>query len=108
MFPNINPKNMQKMMKQMGIKTEEIEAEKVIIKGVKENIIIENPSITITEMQGKKVYSISGEEKIERKTNPEDIELIMSQTKVEKEKAEEVLKETNGDIAEAILKLKQQ
>ena len=70
MFPGMkgmDPRAMQRMMKQMGIKNEEMEAERVIIEGKSKKIIIENPSVNIVVMQGKKTYTIMGDEKEEEK-----------------------------------------
>jgi NACalpha-BTF3-like transcription factor len=52
------------------------------------------------------VFQVSGNVK-EQSTSDEDIRLVMEQTGIKDEKrVEQVLKETNGDIAEAIMKLK--
>ena len=40
MFPGINPKKIQEMMRSMGIKQEDIEASRVIIECEDKNIII--------------------------------------------------------------------
>ena len=52
MFGGMDPKKMQTMMKKMGIKTEEINADEVIIKGDK-NMVIKNPHVTVMEVQGQ-------------------------------------------------------
>jgi len=110
MFPGMggmNPKNMQKIMKQMGIKNEEIDAERVVIEGKTKRIVIENPSVTAIVMQGKKTYTIMGEETEEEKgISKEDIEIVAKQAAVDEKKAEAALKKNEGDIAEAILELK--
>ena len=109
MFPGkgIDPRQMQKMMKQMGIKSEEIEAERVIIEGKGKRIIIEEPNVTAIDMQGKKTYTVMGEERVEGMGIPkEDIEMVMKQAEVDAKKAEAALKKNDGDIAEAILELK--
>jgi len=109
MFPGmkgINPKQMQAMMKQLGIKSEEIPAEKVIIQLKDKKIVIDNPAVSSIDMQGKKTYTIMGEERIEEKENEEDLKMVMEQAKVSKEEAKKALKESDGDIAEAIMKLK--
>ncbi len=110
MFPglgNMDPKRMKTMLQQLGIKTEEISAEKVIIESKDKKIVIENPSITITKVQGKSVYTIMG--KATDQINPEipesDIALVAEQAKTTKQEALEALKETKGDIAEAIQKI---
>ena len=109
MFPGgMNPKQMQGMLKQFGIKSEEIDAKKVIIDLGEKNLVIENPQITIMNVQGKKIYTIQGEEKLEEKGySEEDLNMVAEQAKVSKEKALAALKKNKGDIAEAIMELKQ-
>lgn len=110
MFPGmkgLDPKAMQKMMKQFGIKSDEIEAERVIIEGKSKRIVIENPSVTAIDMQGRKTYTIMGEEKEEAKgISKEDIEMVVRQANVPEKKAEAALRKNEGDIAAAILELK--
>jgi nascent polypeptide-associated complex subunit alpha len=113
MFPGMggmNPKQMQALMKQMGIKSEELPAEKVEIYSKNKKILIENPQITVIDMKGQKTFTIMGEvkeEKGEEELPEEDIELIMEQAKVSRDKAEKALKSSNGDLAEALESLKQ-
>lgn len=110
MFPGmgrINPKQLQSMMRQMGIKNEELEAERVIFELKNKKLIIENPSVTVVEMQGQKTYTVMGEAKEESRGIPaEDIDMVALQAGVGREKAKKALEETNGDIAEAIMKFK--
>ncbi|MEM2918441.1 MAG: nascent polypeptide-associated complex protein [Candidatus Altiarchaeota archaeon] len=113
MFPRgINPRQMQQMMKKLGIKTEEINAESVVIHSSEKDIIIENPQVVKTVMQGQEIFQISGNVKEQTKNSEkvsiseEDIKIVMEQAKVSKEKAKEALEKTNGDIAEAIINLK--
>ncbi len=110
MFPGMkgmDPRAMQKIMKQMGIKNEEVDAERVIIEGKTKKIIIENASVTAINMQGKKTYTVMGDE-VEEETGPskEDIEMVVKQANVNEKKAEAALKKNEGDIAAAILELK--
>jgi nascent polypeptide-associated complex subunit alpha len=103
----LDPKAMQRMMRQMGIKNEEIDAERVVIEGRTKKIVIENPSVSVIEMQGKKTYTVMGEEKEEEKgVSREDIEMVMKQANVDDKKAEAALKKNEGDLAAAILELK--
>ena len=101
----IDPKKIQAMMKQMGIKNEEIPAERVIIKQEDKNIIIENPSVIKVIMQGQEQFQISGDISELEKSSEQDIKQVMEKTKTTKKQAEEALKEANGDLAEAILSL---
>lgn len=105
MIPNINPRQLQKAMQRMGVRQEEIEATEVIIKTKEKNLIIKNPTVTKVNMMGQESLQISGE--IEEEGIPEeDIKIVAEQAKVSEKEAEKALKESNGDIAEAILKLK--
>jgi nascent polypeptide-associated complex subunit alpha len=106
MFPNIDSKKMQAVMKQMGVSQEDIEALRVIIEKEDSKIIINNPSVTRIKMQGQESFQITGDiEEIENnRFSDEDINTVIEKTGCSKEKAEDVLKETN-DLAEAIFKL---
>ena len=107
MFGGVNPKQLQALMKQMGMKQDEIEAERVIIEGKERRIIIEPVNVQKITMQGQSSWQITGEEKEEGKEvsfSMEDVELVMEKTGRSREDVENVLKETK-DIAEAIVKL---
>lgn len=102
-MPNMNPKQMEKLMKQMGINSKEIEAKLVTIETNEGKIVIESPQVVEINMQGQKSFQISGSSRFEESMNEEDVQLIMEKTKCSREKAVEALKKTNGDIAEAIV-----
>ena len=103
----INPKQMQKMMKQMGIKSEEIDAKRVVFELEGRQLIIDEPNVTAINMQGQKTYTVIGEAREEKAGIPEeDIRMVMEQAKVDRKKAEGALRKNEGDIAEAILELK--
>jgi len=106
MFPGLDPKKMQAVMKQMGIAQEEIDAKRVIIECEDKNIIISNPSVTKIKMQGQTNFQISGdvsEQEIE--DSNEDIKTIIEKTNCSEEDARKALKDADGDLAEAILSL---
>jgi nascent polypeptide-associated complex subunit alpha len=105
MFPNLNPKKMQAVMKQLGMNQEDIPASRVVIEKHDNNkIIIQNPSVTKIKIQGQESFQITGEVEEPEKFSEDDIEVVMEKTKCNKEQAKKVLEET-GDLAEAILKL---
>ncbi len=108
MFPNINPRQMQKAMKRMGIKQEEIEATEVIIKTSDKELIIRNPHVAKVNMMGQESFQISGdvEERELKIYNEDDIKTVIDQAGCSEEEAKKALDETKGDLAEAILKLK--
>lgn len=111
MFPGlggINPKQMQAMMRQMGIDQQEIDADEVTIKksdGSK--IVIENPSIQKITMKGQSSFQISGEIKEEpaEAFSQADIDLVAEKSGKSKDEAKKALEENQGDIAQAILNL---
>ena len=107
MFGGINPSQIQGMMKKMGIKQEEIDALRVIIEKVDGNkIIIDNPSVSKINMQGNDSWQITGEAREESGgINDDDIKTVMEKTSCSKLEAENALKASNGDIAEAIIGL---
>jgi len=106
---NIDPKQMKKMMEQMGIKTTEIDAKRVIIEKENERIILEQPSVVQIEGKGERSFQIAAKEiRTEALISTEDIELVMKQTGVSEEDAAEALNAADGDVAGAILKLKKE
>lgn len=110
MFPGMNPRQMQQAMRKLGVKQEEIEATEVIIKTPDKDLIIENPQVTKVNMMGQETIQIIGdiierERKLE--ISEDDIKTVAEQTGVSEEEAKKAIEETNGDLAEAILKLKQ-
>lgn len=110
MFPNVDPRQLKQMMKQMGMSQEDIQASRVIIECDDKNIIIENPSIQKVNMKGNVNFQISGDieeenKQIEIDIKEEDINMVCEKTSCSKEKAKKVLEETKGDIAQAIIDL---
>ena len=124
MFPKMDPRQMASLMRQMGIKNEEIPASRVVIETSSgKKIIIDSPSVVAIDMQGQKSYQVSGSAReIESKVSSEeqfevaddapqdtgkmaesDISLVAEQAKVGREEARRALEATSGDIASAIM-----
>ena len=110
MIPGINPKKMQQMMKQMGIQQKEINAKQVIIKCADKDLIFNNPEVSMINMMGQNTFQVIGEyeEKPISSYNDDDIKTVIEETNCSKETAIKALEKTNGDIAEAILHIKDQ
>ena len=105
MIPGINPKQMQAMMKQLGMSQTEIPSSRVIIE--KEDggkLVIRNPSVVKIKMQGQETFQISGDISEESGFSEDDLKVVMEKTNCSEKEAKEALEET-GDLAEAILKL---
>jgi len=112
MFPGLNPKKMQAVMKQIGISQQEIPAKRVIIEKNNGNIIIENPSVLKINMQGQTNFQISGEVSEEANSREdkennieEDIKTIMQKVGCIEQEAKIAYEKANGDLTEAILSL---
>jgi len=110
----MNPKQlkqMQRAMKQMGMDMKDVKGvSEVIIKFKNKELLIKNPKVNLMDFMGQQTYQITGKAKereieVELEIPDDDIELVSAQTGVSKEKALETLKETQGDLAEAIMRL---
>lgn len=108
MMPNMDPKQMARMMKQMGINTVEVAAVRVIIETADEKIIVEPAQVTRISMQGQDSFQISGTVRTEQSMNEDDVELVMEKAGCTREQAVEALTKSGGDIAEAIISLEQE
>ncbi len=118
MFPGLNPKKMQAVMKQMGMSQTEIDANRVIIECDDKKIIIENPSVMKVNMQGQENFQISGDvseieadeettpkEEPEEDNSEEDVKTLIEKTNCTEEEAQKALNEAEGDLTEAMLTL---
>lgn len=124
-------RQMRRKMAQQGIDMEPIDATRVIIEGVDKSLVIEQPEVIRMKQAGQEIFQVIGqaeevspdaisiesddtstelefdEESVAKPTITEnDIMLVATQANVDKNEAESVLKECNGDIAKAILFLK--
>jgi len=112
MHRRISPREARRMMQRMGLSMDAIpDVEQVVIKTGSKEITIEEPEVAIMEMQGQKIFQITGgkisEKTAERKlTIPEeDARLVADQTGKSLEEARKALEECGGDLAKAILLL---
>ncbi len=106
----MNPKQMKKMMKQMGIEMEELDAEEVIIRTSDEELIFRNPNVSKISARGVETFQIIGEYEVIKRApqiSEEDVKLIMEQANVDEETARKALEEAGGDLAEALMKLQE-
>jgi nascent polypeptide-associated complex subunit alpha len=129
MFPGmggrgINPKQIEKQMRAMGINVEEIEdVKQVIIRTATREIVFNDAQVTMMDARGMKSYQVVGtpEERpvqqapigAQAPEGPQapveipdsDVTLVASQAGVSKDLARKALEEAKGDLAEAIVKL---
>ncbi len=103
----INPKQIEKAMKRMGMQAEQIEAEEVVIRTAEKDIVISNPQVTKMNAMGQESFQVAGdiEERGKDKFIEDDVKMVMEKAGVSEAEARKALEE-EGDIASAILKLK--
>jgi nascent polypeptide-associated complex subunit alpha len=111
MIPGMNPREMQKAMKRLGIKQEEIDADEVIIRTPDKELIIISPQVSKVNMMGQETFQIMGQvEERPISSEPEigkdDIAMVIEQTGASEEKAREAIERNDGDLAKAIMELK--
>jgi nascent polypeptide-associated complex subunit alpha len=113
MMPGMNPRQMQQMMRQMGIQQVDVPATQVIIITPEKRIIIDRPQVAKVNAMGQQTWQVTGPAREEAlDTTPEidedDIQTVMGQTGVSKASALKAITEAKGDLAEAILRLKEE
>ena len=113
-MPGMNKKQMKQMerqMKKMGMKMEELQGvQEVIIRFEDKELIIDNPSVSLMNVMGQETYQVDGkarevELEYEIEIPDEDVEMVANSAGVSQDKAREALEECKGDLAEAIMKL---
>ncbi len=104
MMPGMNPRDIQRIMKQLNAK--KIDAEEVIIKTKEGELVIKNPDVTQMGVSGNTVFQIMGD--IEEKSTQEDsndVKLIMEKTGKDEDTVKKTLEKNEGDMAQTILDL---
>lgn len=115
-------RNARRMMQRMGMQMQEFNGvTRVIIQSPGKEIVIEQPTVTSINVQGQRIYQITGGKATERapqaaatqgmapaekppvQVPEEDVLLVAQQAKVSMEKARETLIKCEGDLARAIL-----
>jgi nascent polypeptide-associated complex subunit alpha len=103
-------------LKRMGMQFDELEGvSRVSIELSDRRIIIEGPVVAAITIQGQRMYQISGgvetEEPIRAEAaaqiRDEDVELVAQQAGVGPEEARRALEESGGDLAKAIIALRE-
>ncbi len=106
MMPNLNPKQLEQAMKKLGVKQVKIDSYEVVIKTRDKNLVIKNPDVTKVNMMGQESLQITGDIEEETNITEDDVNTVAEQANVSKEKARATLEKNNGDLASAIMELK--
>jgi len=107
MMPGMDPKKMAQLMKQMGIDSQEISAKSVIIETEEGRLIIDNPQVTKITMQGQSSFQIAGAVRKVERISEDDVKMVAEQAEASEDEARKALEEANGDMAAAIMKLRE-
>jgi nascent polypeptide-associated complex subunit alpha len=123
-----NMRQMEMMMKRLGMSTEEVpNVEEVIIRTREKEHVFREPEVTVLTVQGVRTYQVVGDVTVRPRTAgradaaeggaapaapaapsgppDEDVQLVMEQAGVDRAEALEALRATDGAPAEAILHL---
>ncbi|MEK6968273.1 MAG: nascent polypeptide-associated complex protein [Nanoarchaeota archaeon] len=107
----MNKRQAEQMMRQLGMKSEQIEATEVVIRTPTKEIVISEPDVTKINMMGQDTFQVVG--RITERSLPtepeiseEDIQTVMDSASVGKEEAFKAISDANGDLAQAILNIK--
>jgi nascent polypeptide-associated complex subunit alpha len=120
-----NQRQMELMMRRMGMKTEDVpDVEEVVVRTKTKEHVFRAPEVTILTVQGVRTYQVVGTPEVRPRSagSPpppsastastpaapsgppeEDIRLVMEQANVSREEAIEALFQSKGAPAEAIL-----
>ena len=108
----IDSRRARRMMKQMGLKMDDLgDIERVILQGKGREIVIEGPAVTVIDMKGQRMYQVTGGKATETAKEKElvipeeDVLLVSQQAGVSMERARAALEDAEGDLARAILML---
>jgi len=118
MHRRMSSREQRRMMQRMGMNMDAVsDVDEVIIRASSKEITIEQPEVTILEMQGQKIFQVIGG-KIAEKTlehaarrtskstvSEADVQLVADQTGKKLEEARKALEDCDGDLAKAILLL---
>ncbi len=106
-----NPRQMQMMMRKLGIDVTEVDGvQKITIQTADKDYVFDEAEVTIMKAQGTETWQISGTPRVEQHEvrlafSEDDVKMVMEQTGCEEDAAREALEAAGGDLAEAIVAL---
>lgn len=100
------------MMQRMGMQVKQIDdVTRVVIESATKRIVIDDPEVAVVTVQGQTVYQVGGgrsrEEGPGGTASADDAKLVASQAGTSVEEAARALQQSGGDLAQAIILLKQ-
>ncbi|MBI5060825.1 MAG: hypothetical protein HZB67_00765 [Candidatus Aenigmarchaeota archaeon] len=101
-----NEEKIQAMMKRLNINIEKIDAQEVLIKTQKGDIVISAPEVVKTAIMGRDVYQVTGRAN-ETAVNEDDITFVMKKTGKDRNTVVKKIEELDNDLSQAIIELKE-
>lgn len=107
----MNPRQMSQMMKKLGIDVQELDdVQEVVIRTPGKDYVFKEASVSVMKAQGVETWQVSGtpeavEHEVRLDASPEDVRMVVEQTGCDEATARATLEATNGDLAEAIVRL---
>jgi nascent polypeptide-associated complex subunit alpha len=124
----LNPRKMEKLMEQMGVDMEDIDAEEVVIRTSDEELVFDAPEVMKMDARGQETYQIVGSPDVreagaggaeandgeggDESTEEEaadipdaDVEIVAQRTGASETEAREALEAVDGDLAAAVERL---
>jgi len=107
----MDPRQMSMMMKKLGIDVKDIpDVQEVVIRTPGKDYVFKEASVSVMKAQGVETWQVSGtpvevEHEVRLAASAEDVAIVMEQTDCGEATARRMLEETNGDLAEAIVRL---
>ena len=111
MFGGINKRQVEQMMRKMGMSQEDLDVSSVVVHlGSGGKMVFESPSFQKIVMRGEEQFQLVGdytllEEGSKVSIRDDDIGAVVEQTRVSEEQARKALEQSQGDIAKAIISL---
>lgn len=112
----LNPHELKKLLKRYGVDVEELrDVNRVELYTGSKKIIIDSPQVIVFKASNQTIFQVTGRDireeqlktevvkPIEVKIREDDVEFIVEQTGVSREKAVEALIKAGGDVARAIM-----
>lgn len=114
MLPGISNRQARRFLQKLGLQMKEMEGVKEVVLRMVDGreLVVESPMVYQLTSKELSILNVVGrltERKVEEEVtlSEEDVELVMQQTGASRDEAIQALIESDGDLAEAILKLQQ-
>jgi nascent polypeptide-associated complex subunit alpha len=106
-----DPRQMQMMMKKLGINVQDVDGvQEIIVRTASKDYIFTEAQVTIMKASGTETWQISGtpttvEHEVRLSFSDDDVAMVVEQTGCDDKAARAALTDAGGDLAEAIVAL---